>query len=327
LIAQAHRLIGIYVLLLVGNACAWLWAWSLFANHTVLIGTAALAYALGLRHAVDADHIVAIDNVTRKLMQNGQMPLTVGLYFSLGHSTVVVAACGVMSIAAVDLYTRFAAMREMSELIGTGISAFFLLAVALANFVTLASVWRVFRARTGEVAPAPSGLLSRVMRPIMGAIAKPSQMYPLGFLFGLGFDTASEVALLGVSASAASHELPSWNILVFPALFAAGMTLIDTTEGLLMRGAYGWALIKPQRRLAYNLVITLFSIIAALIIGGLEVLNLIANGFVWTGAFWRWIGNLCGHFGAIGCFIIVGPVAYWLLAVLLSRGGKQLAKD
>jgi high-affinity nickel-transport protein len=324
---QAYRLIGIYALLLTGNACAWLWAWALFAHHPVLIGTATLAYALGLRHAVDADHIVAIDNVTRKLMHSGREPLTAGLYFSLGHSTVVMIACGVLGVAAAGLYTRFAAMRATSEMIGTGISAFFLLAVALANLVTLTSVWQAFRTQTGGVAPAPSGLLSRVLRPLVGAITRPWQMYPLGFLFGLGFDTASEVTLLGVSASAASHEALSWNIMVFPCLFTAGMTLIDTTQGLVMRGAYGWALAEPQRRLAYNLVITLFSVIAALMIGGLEALSMIASGFAWTGAFRQWIDTLCGHFGAIGCIVIAVPLVYWMLAALRSRAGAQLAKD
>jgi high-affinity nickel-transport protein len=326
-----RRILTVYTLLLVGNAAAWLWGAALFAGNPVLIGTAVLAYVLGLRHAVDADHIAAIDNVTRKLMQQGQKPATVGLWFSLGHSTVVALACAAIAMTSVALRAHFAALRDIGTLVGTGVSASFLFIIALANIVTLISVWRAFRrARSGERAKSDDalsgGILTRVLKPMMAVIARPEQMYPLGFLFGLGFDTASEVGLLGISASQASHAVPLWTIMVFPALFTAGMSLIDTTDGLFMVGAYGWALVRPMRKLVYNLTITLFSILVALIIGALEALNLIADRFALTGAFWKWVGDLNDHFGAIGCAIIIALLACWAFSAALSRmdaGGTE----
>ncbi len=316
---DVRRVTGIYALLLAGNAGAWLWALMLFGGNPVLVGTATLAYVLGLRHAVDADHIAAIDNVTRRLVQQGEKPITVGFYFSLGHSTVVALACGAIAATSLGLHTHFTPIRAMGSLVGAGISASFLFLIALVNLITLGSVWRTIKAPPGEDVVLPVGPLSRILRPLMSTINNPRKMYPLGFLFGLGFDTASEVALLAVSASEASRAVPLWTIMVFPALFTAGMTLIDTTDGLLMKAAYGWALSKPQRRLTYNFTITLFSILVALIVGGLEALNLIASRYALGGTFWRWVGNLNGHFGVIGCTIIVALAGCWVLSSLLSR--------
>ena len=316
---QTRRLIGIYTLLLAGNIGAWLWAYTLFRGSTVLMGTATLAYVLGLRHAVDADHIAAIDNVTRKLVQQGKDPIAVGLYFSLGHSTVVALACGAIAATTANLYLRFSAVRAIGGLVGTGLSASILFLLALANIVTLVSVWRAFRTRSGGDADTPGGLLSRILRPLVAVVAAPWQMYPLGFLFGLGFDTASEVSLLGVSASAATHAASVWTVMVFPALFTAGMALIDTTDGLLMKSAYGWALINPQRKLAYNFAVTLISVLVALIVGGLEALDLIATRFAIPGAFWRGVRDLNDHFGAIGCAVTAALLGCWILSSLLSR--------
>jgi high-affinity nickel-transport protein len=320
--SSSRRLISIYGLLLAGNVGAWLWAHALFGSNPVLISTAILAYVLGLRHAVDADHIAAIDNVTRKLVQQDEKPATVGLYFSLGHSTVVALACGIIALTSIGLRAHFAAMRAIGETLGTGISAGFLFIIALANIVTLNSIWRSFRrTRAGEDVDAvlAGGLFSRILRPLINVITRPWQMYPLGFLFGLGFDTASEVGLLGISASQASHAVPLWTIMVFPALFTAGMSLVDTTDGLMMTGAYGWARVKPMRKLAYNFTITLFSILVALIIGLLEALNLIASHFALNGAVWRWAGDLNDHFGAIGFAIIVAMLVCWASSLALSR--------
>jgi high-affinity nickel-transport protein len=317
-----QRLISIYALLVAGNIGAWAWAHALFGNNPVLMGTAVLAYALGLRHAVDADHIAAIDNVTRKLVAQDKKPGTVGLYFSLGHSTVVALACAVIAVTSVGVNAHFAALRAIGSVVGTGVSAAFLFIIALANIVTLAAIWRGFRhSGPGDETdlPLPGGPFSRLLRPFMGVIARPWQMYPLGFLFGLGFDTASEVGLLGISASQASHAVPLWTIMVFPALFTAGMSLIDTSDGLLMTGAYSWASVRPQRKLVYNFTVTLFSILVALIIGALEALNLVANRFALGGPFWRWVGDLNDHFGTIGCAIIGTLVGCWLLSLMLSR--------
>jgi high-affinity nickel-transport protein len=318
------KLLAIYAALLLGNAWAWLWAMGSFGGHPALFGMAVLAYMFGLRHAVDADHIAAIDNVTRKLMQEGQKPVSVGLYFSLGHSTVVVLACITIAMTSVGLRTRFANMRDIGALIGTGVSAMFLFVIALANILTILSVWRTFRSiRANDPVVRESGphggLLAHLLRPLMGYIGRPWHMYPLGFLFGLGFDTATEVGLLGISASQASESVSLAAIMVFPALFTAGMSLVDTTDGVVMMGAYGWALVKPMRKLFYNLTITLISIIVALIVGALETLNLIADQFALTGSFWRWIGDLSNHFGVLGLFIIGMLIACWGISLLIQR--------
>ena len=240
----------------------------------MLLGTASLAYAFGLRHGVDPDHIAAIDNVTRKLMQEGRRPLTSGLFFALGHSTVVVIASVLVALSVAALQARFDRFREIGGMIGTSVSALFLLAIALANIVDpdlgvsglpprsgAASSWST--TISNEVL-AQRGLLGRLLRSLFGLITKSWHMYPLGLLFGLGFDTASEVGLLGISAAQGSAGLPVWSILVFPALFTAGMALVDTADGMLMVDAYGWAFMKPIRKLYYNLTITLVSIVVAL---------------------------------------------------------------
>ena len=245
----------------------------------MLLGTAALAYSFGLRHAFDADHIAAIDNVTRKLMQEGSRPVGVGLFFSLGHSTIVVALTVAIAVATTALQGRFDAFKSFGAMVGTLVSALFLFAIAIANIVVLVSVWRTFQTvKSGgrfveedlDLMLANRGLLGRLFRRFFRLIERSWQMYPLGILFGLGFDTATEVGLLGISATQASQGLSIWSILVFPALFTAGMTLIDTTDSILMLGAYGWAFIKPIRKLYYNLTITAVSVLVAVIVGGLE---------------------------------------------------------
>ena len=244
------KLIGIYAILVTANLAAWAWALLAFRGYPVLLGTALLAYGFGARHAVDADHIAAIDNVTRKLMQQGQRPVGVGFFFSLGHSTVVALASAGIALAAAALETRFAGWRELGELVGTGVSAAFLFLIALVNLVVLVQLYRAFRRvrRGGRLVEdelegflSQRGLLGRIFRPLFRFIGASWQMYPLGFLFGLGFDTATEVGLLGISAAEAAHGLSLWSILVFPALFTAGMSLVDTTDSVLMLGAYGWA--------------------------------------------------------------------------------------
>jgi len=322
------RIIGVFVLLGIANAMAWAWALAAFRDHPLLLGTALLAYAFGLRHAVDADHIAAIDNVTRKLMQAGTRPVTVGFFFSLGHSTVVVIASTVLAFSTAALQTRFASFREVGGVIGTSVSALFLLAVALANIAILFSVYRAFRTvrRGGRFVEADvDGLLSqrgffgRLLRPCFRLVAKSWHMYPLGLLFGLGFDTATEIGLLGISATQATQGLPLWSIMVFPALFTAGMALADTADAALMLGAYGWAFIKPIRKLYYNLTITFVSVIVALLIGGLEALGLLVDRLGLVGGFWGFIGDLNDDFGEVGYLIVGVFVASWLLSALIYR--------
>jgi high-affinity nickel-transport protein len=322
------RIVAILGFLVAANLGAWAWALLAFRDYPVLLGTALLAYSFGARHAVDADHIAAIDNVTRKFMQQGRRPVAVGFYFSLGHSTVVVLASAAIAVAAAALETRFASFRAVGSVVGTSISALFLFAIALANLFVLRAVYRTFvRVKHGgryteadiDGLLAQRGLLGRLFRPLFGFISASWHMYPLGFLFGLGFDTATEIGLLGIAATEGSKGLPIWSILVFPALFTAGMSLVDTADGILMLGAYGWAFMKPLRKLYYNLTITFVSVLAAAAIGSVEALGLIAEKFSLDGPFWRGVTALNGHFGALGAAVIGFFAASWLISFIVYR--------
>ncbi|WP_428539539.1 HoxN/HupN/NixA family nickel/cobalt transporter [Rhodopila sp.] len=322
------KIAGLYAILIGFNVAAWAWALMAFRQHPVLLGTALLAYGFGLRHAVDADHIAAIDNVTRKLMQEGKRPVAVGLFFSLGHSTIVVLASVAIAATAMAFRNRFDGFQSVGGVIGTLVSALFLLAIAAMNIVILISVcWTFQRVKAGapyveedlNMLLAGRGLLARLFRPMFRLIGRSWQMYPLGVLFGLGFDTATEVGLLGISAAQASHGLSIWSILVFPALFTAGMSLVDTTDGILMLGAYGWAFIKPIRKLYYNMTITLVSVLVALLVGGIEALGLIGGQFSLNGPFWDGIGALNDNFGTIGYLIIAVFVSSWIASAVIYR--------
>ena len=327
------KVIGIYGLLFVFNAGAWLWAVIAFRHYPLLLGTALLAYSFGLRHAVDADHIAAIDNVTRKLMQEGKRPVAVGLMFSLGHSTIVVIGSVLIAAAALALQHRalshhIGAARDIGGLIGTLVSSLFLFAIAIVNIVVLVSIYRAFqRVRAGapyvdedfDLLLANRGFLARIFRPMFAIIRRSWHMYPLGVLFGLGFDTATEIGLLGISAAEASRGLPLGSILVFPILFAAGMSLIDTTDNILMLGAYGWAFIKPVRKLYYNLTITFVSVVVALVVGGIEALGLLAAQLHLTGSFFAAILRLNSSFGTLG-YLIVGLFALsWIVSIAIYK--------
>lgn len=322
------RIIAIYAILIPANVLAWIWALIAFRDQPVLLGTALLAYTFGLRHAVDADHIAAIDNVTRKLMQSGKRPLSVGLFFSLGHSTVVVVASIFVALAVSALQEKFTDFKEIGGLIGTSVSAFFLLIVAVANIFILVSVYRLFKAvKRGErfidddlnILLAQRGVIGRMLRSVFAVISKSWHMYPLGILFGLGFDTATEIALLGISASQSADGMSMLSILVFPALFTAGMSLVDATDSVLMVRAYGWAFVKPIRKLYYNMIITLVSVIVALVIGGVEALGLIGRKLDLSGSFWDGIEALNENFGALGYLIIAIFILSWMISVIVYR--------
>ena len=322
----ARRGAKLCVLLVASNVIAWFWAFVAFRDSPLLIGTAALAYSFGLRHALDADHIAAIDNVTRKLMQQGERPIAVGLYFSLGHSTIVVVLSIAIAISTAALQTRFETLKAVGALLGTFASSLFLFAIAFVNVLALISIYRTFNAvKKGEhfieedlnLALSNRGVLGRLYRSCFRVIERSWQMYPLGLLFGLGFDTATEVGLLIISATQASQGLPMWSLLIFPALFTAGMTLVDTVDGILMVGAYGWAFIKPIRKLYYNLVMTAMSVLVAVAVGGLEALNLIGDrlGLTDSGGFWGMIGAVNDNptvFGGliVGLFLTTWAVSY-----------------
>jgi nickel/cobalt transporter (NiCoT) family protein len=322
------RITIIYKLLAIANIGAWIWAFYLFRDQPVLLGTALLAYGFGLRHAVDADHIAAIDNVTRKLMQEGKRPVSIGFFFALGHSTVVILAAAGIAVTATALASHFDALRNVGGIVGTLVSAIFLFVIAAMNVAILAGIWRAFRhmRRGGDFAEQDfdlllnsRGLLARAFRPAFRLVASSWQMFPLGFLFGLGFDTATEVGLLGISATQAANRMSIWSIMVFPALFAAGMSLIDTTDGVLMLGAYNWAFIKPIRKLYYNLIITAVSVVVAVLIGGVEGLGLIGDQFGLRGGFWAGIGRLNDNFNALGFAIIGLFVLAWAGSVIVYR--------
>jgi nickel/cobalt transporter (NiCoT) family protein len=325
------RIAAIYLVLVCANVLAWIWALIAFRDYPVLIGTAFLAYTFGLRHAVDADHIAAIDNVTRKLMQEHRRPVAVGLFFSLGHSTVVVIASAGVALATGAMEGRFSSFKVVGGVVGTIVSAGFLFLVAAANVLILISVYRTFRdvRRGGRFVEedlnrllAQRGLLGRLFRPMFRLVTRSWHMYPLGFLFGLGFDTATEIGLLGISAAEASKGLPIWSIMVLPALFTAGMSLVDTTDGVLMLGAYGWAFTKPVRKLYYNLTITLVSVLVAVLIGGIEALGLVANQLRLGGPFWNLIAGLNDHFGSLGYLIIAIFAGSWLVSIAVYRLGR-----
>ncbi|MEA2756835.1 MAG: nickel/cobalt transporter (NiCoT) family protein [Aliidongia sp.] len=323
-----RRIAHLYALLIAFNVVVWAIALLTFRTYPILLGTGLLAYTFGLRHAVDADHIAAIDNVTRKLMQAGKRPITVGLYFSLGHSSVVFLASTAIAVTASALETRFRAFKEIGGLIGTAVSAGFLLAIAAANLLILVGVYRSFqRVRQGgrfieedlDILLANRGLLGRLFRPIFKLVSKSWHMYPLGFLFGLGFDTATEIGVLGMSAAGATQGLPIWSILIFPALFTAAMTLIDTTDGILMLGAYGWAFVKPIRKLYYNMTITFVSAVIAAVVGGIEALGIVGDRLGLDQGFWGVIAALNENFGVLGYLIIALFGASWIVSVLVYR--------
>lgn len=323
-----RRVIGIYGVLAFFNIGAWVWAFIAFHGHPLLLSTGLLAYGFGLRHAVDADHIAAIDNVTRKLMQDGQRPVSIGFFFALGHSIVVLLVAAAVAATAAALQSRFENWKDLGGIISTSVSALFLFLIAAMNIIILRGVWRAFnRVRRGEpyvdedmdLLLNNRGIAARLFKPLFRLVSNPVWMLPLGFLFGLGFDTATEVSLLGISATQSAHGMSMWVVLVFPVLFAAGMSLVDTTDGVLMLGAYEWAFVRPIRKLYYNLTITLVSVIVAVLIGGIEALGLLVDPLDLKGRFWDVINTLNDNFNDLG-FIIIGVfLAAWCLSFLIYR--------
>ncbi|MDD2875831.1 MAG: HoxN/HupN/NixA family nickel/cobalt transporter [Acidiphilium sp.] len=322
------KILGIYGFLVAFNLAAAAYALIAFYNHPVLLGTALLAYGFGLRHAVDADHIAAIDNVTRKLMQEGKRPVAVGFYFSIGHSLVLFIGTIVIAVTVMQISDGFNNFNHLAGIIGTLVSGVFLLVMALMNLMIARSTYRTFRhVRNGgayndddfNILLNNRGLIARILRPLFRLVEHSWQMLPVGFLFGLGFDTATEVSLLTVAAVEAGKGMPMWSILAFPALFSAGMSLIDTTDGVLMLGAYSWAFVKPIRKLYYNLTITLVSVAIALLIGGVETLGLIGGEMKFQGWFWGRISDLNNNFGFLGFGIIAIFVVAWVVSVVVYR--------
>lgn len=324
-----HRsvLARLFLPLIAVNVLVWVSALVAFGGNSVLLGAALLAYMLGLRHAVDADHIAAIDNVTRKLIQLGQRPLTTGLYFSLGHSVVVwVAAIGA-ALAAGAAGGSLAGLRALGGPFGTGVSILFLLTIAAANIAVLRGILHAIRRqRRGETPthdmPEIQGFYAGFFRPVFRLVSKNWHMLAVGFLFGLGFDTATEIGILGLSAAGSGNGLPVWSILFFPALFTAGMSLVDTLDSALMTGAYGWAFVQPGRRLCYNLAVTFLSVLVALAVGGIEGLGLIGGRL--ARADWPGHAGLAAISSGAGYGVVAGFAVLWLGAVLFNRRRARL---
>lgn len=295
----------------------------------ILAGLGVVAYVFGLRHGVDADHIAAIDNTTRKLLQDGEPAFTVGLWFSLGHSTIVVALTVGLVIATRAIANDIPMLQNAGSIIGTLISGSFLWIIGLINAIILLGVYRIFQGmkrgklkeKELEALLEQRGFLNRYFRTLFKIVKKPWQIYPIGVLFGLGFDTASEVALIAISVGVGvSSSIPVYYILVLPLMFTCGMVLVDTTDGVAMRMAYGWAFLNPIRRIYYNLTVTLISVLVAWVIGAIELLQVLSNELSLRGAFWDYVNGL--DFETLG----FGIIAIFLLSWFVSWGYWKVNK-
>lgn len=321
------RLTLVALALVLLNGGAWLWALLAFRGAPTLFGVALVVYGLGLRHAVDADHIAAIDNATRKLVEDGRRPAAVGLFFALGHSAVVVIVAALAASSA-TLFGGTDRLREVGAVVGTCVSTLFLFAIAAMNIVILVSIYRNYRrVRRGAAFDDDSlrallggtGRLARARRALFGLVTRSWHMLPLGFLFGLGFDTATEVAVFGVAAVQSAKGIPLTTVLVFPVLFAAAMSLVDTCDGVAMVRAYDWMMIRPIRRLYYNMAVTAVSVVVALVIGGVELLGLVAERFDLKNGVWRAAAVANDNFSTIGLAIIGLFAVSWLLSYVIYR--------
>jgi nickel/cobalt transporter (NiCoT) family protein len=304
--------------------------WGLFlyyARHDpALAGLGSLAYTFGLRHAFDADHIAAIDNTTRKFLQDGKRSLGVGFFFSLGHSTVVLSLTTGLAIAAKAVNSKTPILQSYGGYVGTSLSGFFLLLIGGLNLLVLLEVLGVFRRmKQGhydeqklEESLMSQGLMSRFFLKRVGdRIDSSWKMYPLGILFGLGFDTATEIGLLAIAAGVATHHVPFLAVISLPIIFAAGMSLMDTADGAFMSHAYGWAFSNPIRKVYYNITVTSLSIGVALLIGSIELLQVMAAKFSLTNGFWAFLGNL--NFGNIGYFVVGLFMLTWSFSIIVWK--------
>jgi nickel/cobalt transporter (NiCoT) family protein len=315
---RAGRMLG---WLSLANLVAWVWAFSVFHVHPAMLGLALLAYVFGLRHALDADHIAAIDNVTRRFVHEGRRPVAVGFFFSIGHSTVVVLACLAIGLASHTVQAHLGALKAYGEVGGAFVSASFLFTVAAAN---LGILFGRGRGRSADPSPA-SSLLGQAIRPVLGFVSSSWRMAPVGFLFGLGFDTASEIGLLGLSAAHTAEGAPLLAMMVFPALFAAGMSLVDSVDSVMMLKAYSWAQAQPRRKRLYNRAVTALSVVLAFGVGALELLDLIRDHVDLRGRFWSLVGGLNDHSELMGAAIVAAFALIWGASLLIAK--VQNAKE
>jgi high-affinity nickel-transport protein len=323
------RITALYTLLLGFHGVAWVLLFLAATRYPQLGPLGLVAYTLGLRHAVDADHIAAIDNTTRKLLGDGQKPVAVGFFFSLGHATVVVVLSVLLALSTAYVQQHLPALKAAGAVVGTLISSLFLLLIGLINLVGLSSLYKMWRqvSRGGgyddgslEECLGRRGLVARLLKPMLKVVGNSWTMYPIGLLFGLGFDTASQIALYGFQGSALSKGMPLGYILVLPALFTAGMSLLDTTDGVLMLGAYGWAFVRPIRKLYYNMTLTLISVLIALGVGGLEALQVLSIQLKWTGGLWTIVNDGQRlNSQTLGFYIIGTFILSWGVSIALYK--------
>jgi high-affinity nickel-transport protein len=324
------RLLYIFALLTLFNGSVWLYALFTWHKFPLMLGLVTLAYGLGLRHAVDIDHIAAIDNTTRKLMQDGKRPVGVGFFFSMGHATIVVILSVLVAFSAAFVKQNLPAFQSAGALIGTSVSGFFLLTIGIINLIVLLDIfktWKLVTKKKGKYKDLTieehlnkRGVTTRLLKPFLRAVSNSWNMYIVGFLFGLGFDTAGEVGLLSISAATGASGMPIGNIILLPLAFTAGMSLIDTLDGILMLGAYGWAYVKPIRKLYYNMNITFISVIIALFIGGIETMQVIFSQLKLGDGFFDFINNL--DFGNLGYLIIAVFIVSWILSIGIYKFKK-----
>jgi high-affinity nickel-transport protein len=327
--AQCLRLAGFYGFIGVLHAVGWGLYLHYAAHFQQLVGLGFVAYMFGLRHAFDADHIAAVDDSVRFMLQKGKQPLGVGFFFSLGHSTVVLTLAIGIACAALAVKAELPQLKELGAVIGASVSGCFLWLIGILNLLVLLDVLKIWRtAKTGthshvhlEALLQKRGLLNRLFgRQLRKFMNHSWQMYPLGLLFGLGFDTASEVGLLAMTAGAAAGNLPVSAILCLPVLFAAGMTVMDTTDGVLMCKAYDWAFLNPLRKIFYNITMTSLSIAIALLIGSIELLQVLIGALHWHGSTVDFIARL--DFSILGYLIVAIFLAAWALSVALWKFGR-----
>lgn len=336
--AEWIRVSGIYGVIAVMHGLGWGLYLHYARSFPSLVGLGFVAYMFGLRHAFDADHIAAVDDTVRLLLQKGKRPLTVGFFFSLGHSTIVLGLSAGIAFAAAAVKQELPQLKDIGGIIGASVSGVFLWTIGVLNLLILLDVMKIWqKAKVGTHNHAHlEGLLQQrgfINRLLGGRLSKfldhSWHMYPLGLLFGLGFDTASEVGLLAMTAGASAGDMPIGAVLSLPILFAAGMTVMDTTDGILMSKAYNWAFINPLRKIFYNLTTTGLSVAIALLIGTIELLQVIGGALHLHGSVWDFIASL--DFGVLG-YLIVGmfllawglSAALWKFGNLEERHGSQL---
>jgi nickel/cobalt transporter (NiCoT) family protein len=293
----------------------------LSSGALLFTGLAITAYVLGLRHGFDADHIAAIDNTTRKLLNEGKRPLTVGTWFSLGHSTIVCGMIVALVVVTDWISAHFHLFSTVGAVLGTLISGVFLFVIGIVNVIIVLEVYRMFTGvRDGRLDQKAlddqmnrRGFLNRIFGRFFRVVREPWQIYPIGVLFGLGFDTATEVLIIALALLFAASGVPLWAVLFLPLLFTCGMVLSDTSDGFAMRYAYGWAFNHPVRKIFYNLTLTVISVLVAFVIGGVELLQVLSGQLGWSGSFWTWVDGL--NFETLGIGIVALFLGSWAVAM------------